>query len=426
MAHDHEPDDTPATAPPPAAANRNPDDWTVLHMRSGSDLDHLQSTLVDGDRRVADLFLRFVRETALLAHDPERLLTVISDYTFLTFPQASYFVLAVFPPGAAEPQTLVARNRAGDQPAVVLSQTLVRRIMDEGVSLLFTASQVESQSSESIRLSRIRTAICAPLTSREATFGVLQLDIRHPDRGAFTRKDLDRLVLFANYVALVLDNLRLFHDQEEAFESTIRALVYSLSLKDPDTAQHSERVQKVAEHLGRVLGLSGMNPEILSVAAILHDMGKQGIRNDVLLKPAKLSEEERREMAAHSTLTQSVLDKVRFPAQLCKVPLIAAYHHEKMDGSGLYGLSGEAIPIQARIISVADVFDALVSARAYKTALAPSKALAILEAGQDREWDRQVVQTLKGQLPEIVESVYGMTIEEMSCRGSQQDIREAA
>jgi HD-GYP domain-containing protein (c-di-GMP phosphodiesterase class II) len=413
-----------AEGPAQAAKDRN--DWTVLHTRSVSDLDQLQSNLFDADGRAADLFLRFVRDTALLGHDRQKLLTVISDYTFLTFPQASYFVLVVAQPVSGELMPLVARNRAGDQPAVILSQTLIGRVMDEGLSLLFSAGQGESQASESIRLSRIRTAICAPLISRDETFGVLQLDIRHPDKGAFGRKDVDRLALFANYVALVLDNLRLYHDQEDAFASTIRALVHSLSLKDPDTALHSERVQLVAEHIGRAMKLSGAEFEVLSVAALLHDMGKQGIRNEVLLKPARLSDEERAEMSRHTELTQGVLDRVRFPVHLKNVPLIAAYHHEKMDGSGPYRLKGEAIPIQSRIISVADVFDALVSARAYKTPLALPKVLSILDAGQGKEWDPVVVQALKGELFKIVRAVYNRTPEEMNATGSSEDIREAA
>jgi HD-GYP domain-containing protein (c-di-GMP phosphodiesterase class II) len=410
----------------PADTDRGRNDWTVLHTRSVSDLDQLQSSLVDADGRAADLFLRFVRDTALLGHDRQKLLTVISDYTFLTFPQASYFVLVVAQPGSDELTPLVARNRAGDQPAVILSQTLVGRVMNEGLSLLFSAGQGDSAPSESIRLSRIRTAICAPLISRDETFGVLQLDIRHPDKGAFGRKDVDRLALFANYVALVLDNLRLVHDQEDAFASTIRALVHSLSLKDPDTALHSERVQQVALHIGRAMGLSGTEFEVLSVAALLHDMGKQGIRNEVLLKPARLSDAERAEMSRHTELTQGVLDRVRFPAHLKNVPLIAAYHHEKMDGSGPYKLKGQEIPLPSRIISVADVFDALVSARAYKVPLALPKVLAILEAGQDREWDPVVVDALKSEIPEIAEAVYDRTVEDMSTTGSHDDLREAA
>lgn len=401
-------------------------DWTVLHSRSVSDLDHLQSSLIDGDARAADLFLRFVRDTALLGRDRARLLSVIADYTFLTFPQTSHFVLVVAQPDSEEVAPLVSRNRTGDQPGVVLSQTLVRRVMREGLSLLFSTSEGESHGSESIRLSRISTAICAPLISREQTFGVLQLDIRHPDKGTFGRKDVDRLALFANYVALVLDNGRLYDDQENAFASTIRALVHSLSLKDPDTAMHSERVQRIAQHLGRALNVTGEAFEILSVAAILHDMGKQGIRDEVLLKPAKLSAEERVEMSRHSELTQGVLDKVRFPAHLKNVPLIAAYHHEKMDGSGPYRLKAADIPIQSRIISVADVFDALVSARVYKTPLALPRVLAILEAGQDKEWDATVVQALRSELDAIVHAVYGCAIEDLNRAGGREDIREAA
>lgn len=383
--------------------------WTVLHSRSMSDLDLLQSDVVGSDGRDADLFLRFVRATSALAHDEDRMLAVVSDFTFMAFPQANHFALVVEKPDSEEMELLLARSRGGADTTVALSQTLVRKVMSDGVSLLYSNSMEVLTDSDSLQLSRIQAAICAPLWSREHTFGVIQLDVRHPGKGMFGRKDVDRLALFSHYVALVLDNLRLYREQREALESTIHALIVSLSFKDPETAAHSERVKAVAVHLGRAMGLSGPELDSLRVAAVLHDMGKQGISDEVLFKPSRLTEEEREEMSRHAHLTQDILDRIRYPNHLKNVPMIAAYHHEKMTGDGPYKIPSAQIPVQSRIIAVADVFDALISARAYKKPMPFSQALAILEQGKGLEWDANVVEALVNELDAVLLKVYGKT-----------------
>ena len=115
-------------------------------------------------------------------------------------------------------------------------------------------------------------------------------------------------------------------------------------------------MQAVSLALGRRLGLSSVELETLSVAALLHDLGKQGVRDELLFKPERLTEAETAEMAQHAAYTQSILDMIEYPEELREVPRIAAYHHEKLDGSGPFGLREPDIPVQARIISVADVF----------------------------------------------------------------------
>jgi putative nucleotidyltransferase with HDIG domain len=277
--------------------------------------------------------------------------------------------------------------------------------MDEGMSLVFTRADAAA-ASESIVTSGIKTAICAPLTSLEKPFGIIQLDIRGTSRGTFSKKDVDRIAVFGHHVALVLDNHRLHLEQKKAFESTINALVHSLSLKDPNTATHSVRVRDVAVKLGLKMGLTDTQIESLRVAALLHDMGKHGVRDEVLLKPGRLSDEERVEMMEHTELTQNILDQIFYPAHLKDVPQLAAYHHEKMNGSGPFRIPGNAIPIQSRIISVADAFDALVSARVYKKPLPPEQALTLLDQGKDLEWDGEIVDCLRTHLEEIQAAVY--------------------
>ena len=399
---------------------------TVLHARPLSDLGSLQTDLMQADSRVADLFLRFVRETSMAIHDEVKLLSLIANYTFQTFPQASHFVLVTQEPGSDNMIPLLACSRSGDVPPIPLSTTLVKTVINEGVSLLYSETEDKLQSSESIQLSRISTAICAPLFNHKKTFGVIQLDIRKPSKGCFGRREVDLLAVFAIHVALVLDNLRLIREQAAALESTINALIHSLTLKDPDTARHSERVKSVAIYIGRKLGLRGSSLEALGMAALLHDLGKHGIRNEVLLKPARLSEKERVEMSMHSEHTQDILDKIRFPDHLKDVPLMAAYHHEKMDGSGPYKISGNDIPIQSRIVSVADAFDALLSKRVYKEAKPVEEVLAILEKGSGKIWDPSVVDEFRNEAPNILTMVYGVRQKRTRSFQSPQDQGRAA
>jgi HD-GYP domain-containing protein (c-di-GMP phosphodiesterase class II) len=278
--------------------------------------------------------------------------------------------------------------------------------MTEGVSLVFTHSDGGTSKSESIVASGIRTALCAPLASAQGTFGIIQLDIRGNKRGNFSKKDVDRIAVFASHMGLILENYRLYLDQRRAFESTISALVHSLSLKDPATAEHSMRVRNVSVYLGLQQGLSDRELESLRVAALLHDMGKQGVSDDVLLKPGRLSDTEREEMSQHSEMTQNILDKIAYPPHLKDVPTLAAYHHEKMNGSGPFKLVGKDIPIQSRIIAIADVFDALVSARVYKKPMSPEQALAILDKGKNIEFDPLLVDTLRNCIAGIMEEIY--------------------
>jgi HD-GYP domain-containing protein (c-di-GMP phosphodiesterase class II) len=394
----------------------------VHHTSLVTEFEEIRQGLVGTDASVAHLFLRLADETAAARGDEPKLLEIIKTYSFQAFPRATHMILAVRADESGEPETLIAASRSGEEPAVVLSRTLWRRVMTEDVSLLFSENEASDRPSKSLILSEIRTAICAPLRGIDETFGIIQLDIRGSASTLLTRQDLDRLTVFAHHVALVLDNLRLAQKQRRAIRSAIDALVHSLYLKDPDTAQHSIRVRAVALCIGETLGLTPSQLESLGAAAVLHDVGKQGVPNRVLKKPAVLTEIEIREMARHSRLTENILDKIYFPPDLKDVPLYAAYHHEKMNGSGPYGLAGEEIPIQARIISVADVFDALLSRRVYKEPKPPDEVLAIFEKGRGTAWDPRVIDAVRKLLPRILAEIY----EDAESGGDDYPVEDAA
>ncbi len=380
----------------PVLARRGTSDVTVMMTRPPRDLARLHADVAELDPESAGRFLRLVRETALAKKDEAKLVDAVSSIVFDAFSCATHLSILVRDLETGRLRPFTARHRDGRPFDAGLSRTIVNHVMSEGSSLLVTGAEETLGDAESVIRAKIETALCAPLSGAEKPFGVMQIDIRFPGKGIFTSRDLDLFSIFAAHVSLVLENLRLFQEQRRALESTINALVHSLSLKDPGTAHHSERVQAVALVVGRAMGLAEAELEILSVASILHDTGKQGVRDEVLFKPGRLTSDESDEVMRHAEYTQGILDMICYPEHLRSVPLIAAYHHEKMNGKGPFGIPGDQIPVQARIIAVADALDAIVSKRSYKEAQSFEEALGILEAGRGESWDGPVLDALAG------------------------------
>ena len=400
---------------------------TVLAWRPAEDWGDVRRLVVRTDARVAELLLGLVRETAAARHDEVKLVAVLAKFAFEAFPNATHHVLVAREQEEAPLRTLTAAARNGDGTRVALSKTIVERALRDGHALLYVHGQDPGKASESIVLYRLETAIVAPLRgSSGRPLGVVQLDVRRPARGRFTKDDMDMLSVFASQAGLALENLWLHRQQQRAFHSTIAALVHSLTLKDREASLHSERVQSVSLAIADRLRLGPAEIEVVSVAALLHDVGKQGVRDEVLFKPGALTSEERQEMDLHAAHTQGILDMIQYPAELWDVPRIAAYHHEKMDGSGPFGVAGEKIPLAARIISVADVFDALVSDRPYKAALPPDEVVAVLERGRGKDWDPDVIDALRDSMAEVLAEVYGRDVPAMPPAEPEEPMERAA
>jgi HD-GYP domain-containing protein (c-di-GMP phosphodiesterase class II) len=145
--------------------------------------------------------------------------------------------------------------------------------------------------------------------------------------------------------------------------------------------------------LARELGLSDAESRAVYYAGLLHDYGKIGVRDDVLLKPAELTPEEYERVKEHPRHTFRLLSKIRFPEAFSDVPLVAASHHERWDGSGYpRGLSGEQIPLGSRIVAVADAYDAITEERCYSEPMSPRQALEQITARAGSYFDPDVVQ----------------------------------
>ncbi|HUH11827.1 MAG TPA: HD domain-containing phosphohydrolase [Longimicrobiales bacterium] len=177
---------------------------------------------------------------------------------------------------------------------------------------------------------------------------------------------------------------------EEAQMEILNRLARAAEYRDDDTGQHAQRVGNLAAFLARDLGLPEREVELIRRAAPLHDVGKIGISDGVLLKQGKLDEREWEHMKSHTLIGAGILSGSR--SRLLQLSEeIALYHHEKWDGSGYAGLAGEDIPIAARLVAVADVFDALTHDRPYRSAWSVKDAITEIQTQEGKHFDPRVV-----------------------------------
>ena len=193
----------------------------------------------------------------------------------------------------------------------------------------------------------------------------------------------------------------------DLYLATIKSLALAIDAKDQYTHQHILRVQRYAVAIAKHMGLTGAELEGVNTGALLHDIGKLGVPEYVLLKPGRLTDEEFAKIKKHPEIGAAILDPVDFPWPVLPV---VKYHHEKWDGTGYpEGLAGEAIPLTARILAVADVYDALTSSRSYRTAWTHEKALAVIKKDAGTHFDTVVVDAFV----EIIDGV----VQEMAEQG---------
>lgn len=175
---------------------------------------------------------------------------------------------------------------------------------------------------------------------------------------------------------------------DEVLSGTIRALVAAVDAKDPYTATHTARVTRLALALGRSMALTDEEMRVLEFAALLHDVGKIGVPREILQKPGPLTDDEWVTIRHHPVGSAAIVSEV---GQLAEVATIVRHHHERIDGSGYPdGLCSDAIPFLARIIAVADAYEAMTSDRAYRKALSPTRAREVIIENLDRHFDKEM------------------------------------
>jgi len=242
----------------------------------------------------------------------------------------------------------------------------------------------------------LTAALCVPLLRKERVVGVLNVGKCRPN-ASFTQGDIEMVLVLCRQAAVLIDNVRLFDEVsskitelETAHFDTIKALAGALESKDFYTRHHSDRTVRHAELTGRRLGLSRQERMHVRYAALLHDIGKIGIPEEILNKPARLTEDEYELMKRHPIIGAAIVEQVSFLRPV--IPLIR-HDHERWDGLGYPdGLKGETIPLGARIIAVVDAYDAMAVDRVYRKAPGHDFALVELRRCAGTQFDPAIVE----------------------------------
>lgn len=239
-----------------------------------------------------------------------------------------------------------------------------------------------------------RSFICCPITYEGDSLGILAVDNVETKRPLLER-DKNLLMGVANQIAISIHNARLLDDRLRQFESILQVLVASTDARDPITGGHSLRVTEYVVGICREMGLSSEYTDMVRVAALLHDYGKIGVEDEILKKPGRLSPEQYEVIKTHADKSRRILEKIKFEGVYQEVPEIVGSHHERLDGSGYpRGLKSIEIPLGARIISVADVFEALTSRRQYREPISPEDALDKMITKVGSYYDRSCIEAL--------------------------------
>jgi HD-GYP domain-containing protein (c-di-GMP phosphodiesterase class II) len=239
---------------------------------------------------------------------------------------------------------------------------------------------------------KTNSLLCIPLRARTEVIGCLQLVNKRGEK-CFNSEDMEIALAFAGQAAIALENSRLYTWQGMLLNSLIRVLASALDARDPYTRGHSERVSRYSVLIGREAGFSLEELEALERVALLHDVGKIGIRDDILLNEGPLESEKWQVMKLHPEIGAQILEGVKPDHLAGKIYEGALYHQEKYDGSGYpKGLRGEEIPLVARIIAVADTFDAITTDRPYHKGACFPEAVAEIKRCSGTYFDPHVVE----------------------------------
>lgn len=255
---------------------------------------------------------------------------------------------------------------------------LYKQILTEGTNVFLTKNKDNASMS----------AIGVPLKVKGQIIGGMLLEKLDTH---FSEDELELLSTLANQAMVAIENAWLYESVKSNYFGTIQALVNALEANDKYTRGHSERVKFLSTELGKKLGLNYKDIEVLNHAAILHDIGKIGVDSAILNKPGKLTSAEYSLIKAHPLIGDEILGPI---GTLDGVRTTIVQHHEKYDGTGYpYGIAGEEISLKARILSVVDTFDAMMTDRPYRKALSMVKVKEELRNGSGKQFDPVVVGT---------------------------------
>lgn len=284
--------------------------------------------------------------------------------------------------------------RAAELPYSKKLQSRLRLKLGEGITGYvaksgkpYIANDVSKNQHYHIFDKKTKSEIAVPLKIGERIIGVI--NIESYKKNTFTKRDLDLLELVSAQASIAIQNSQLYQSLRQSYLDTIRTLVSAIEAKDPYTSGHSERVRKLALKIAKALRLPKEKIEALDYAGYLHDIGKIGISDAILTKRDTLTDYEYKIIKKHPMIGHNILRHAHHLAGACE---IIRYEHERYDGNGYpNGLRKKQIPIGARIIAVADAYDAMTTDRPYRRAMSKEEAIKRLKEESGTQFDPKVV-----------------------------------
>jgi putative nucleotidyltransferase with HDIG domain len=366
-----------------------PGEQLLALLRAGHHLGHLESE---------EELLQSILNDAVSALDAQRGAIVLAEGTNLR--------LRALASGASE----LVPSRPG------FSQNLAQRAFSRGESILCTSvhEDAELAMAQSISQGSMASVLCVLLRTPRKRLGALHLD-RGPLQTPFTKDDLHLADALAANVSAGIECAQLLRKQRDLFYATITMLAQAVELRDQYTGGHTARVTEFSLLLGMQLDLSPEDMHLIRIGTPLHDIGKIGIDDAILRKPGRLTPAEFDIMKTHTTKGAKILEQV--PDLENVIPIVRS-HHERWDGQGYPDrLRGEEIPYLARIVAVADAFDAMTSDRPYRQGMAADAAFAEVEKQRGKQFDplcanaflairQRIIQEMQSDTKKIVNGTF--------------------
>ena len=296
-----------------------------------------------------------------------------------------------------------------------VAEALAKKISD-GIPLL-----VDGSFDRTFSDAKIRSLIAIPFKIRNKLFGMLAAIVRNDSR-SFTEKDLYYLNFLAERATFVIENIALYENIYENLFATLYAFVEAIEARDPYTKQHSSRVTEFGMSIGKEMNCSDEELDLLGFSGHLHDIGKIGIPDSILLKPGPLTKQEFEAIKKHPVIGANIVGHLGLMTGEQKIIL---HHHERWDGKGYPdGLKGESIPFLSRILAVADTYDAMASNRAYRNRLDLEVVLETIKQNAGIQFDGEVVEAFltlceKGKLGRKNDTAFSDT----ACNESKLDLK---
>jgi HD-GYP domain-containing protein (c-di-GMP phosphodiesterase class II) len=294
-------------------------------------------------------------------------------------------------PGAASaPLDEVYRQLKPEKGEATLTESVVRSGQSQ---IVHDAAESNFRSNRLAEILPAHSLLAIPLIAKNKRLGAAI--VAYTDLHTFSEDEIEQCEHAANQIAMALENADLIDhlgrsnsQLSASYDATIAGWAQALELRDAETKGHSQRVTQLTARLGRAMGLEGLALENLRRGALLHDVGKMGIPDEILLKQDPLTEAERQIMSRHPEYAYDMLADISYLRPALDVPL---YHHERWDGGGYpKRLKGEEIPLAARLFAIVDVWDALVSDRPYKRAWSRAEAINYIEKQAGKHFDPKI------------------------------------